>query len=392
METFIRAGLKKNSFTPIYIAAFLSAFHVFMLVYINSSFLSQFISEKAVGLLFIIGSFASITVFMIIPIILRLFGNYATIIIFTILEILVLFGIAFTGRAEIILPLFVAHWIIFQIMFINMDIFFESLQKKETDTGIKRGITMTIMNSALIMSILTIGFILKDGEFFKIYAVSAGILIPFLIVIFLKFRKFKDPVYKNFNAIRTLKRVWANKSIMNIFTAQLFLKFFFSWMVIYMPIYLHNYIGFDWPKISVIFTIMLLPFIIFEIPAGKIADIRLGEKELLSAGFIITAVFTMIIPFISTASFLIWTIILFLTRIGASLIEITTESYFFKHVKGDDADIISFFRITNPLSYIIGPIAAIITLQFLPFQYIFFVLGIIMLLGLKYSLTLKDTR
>ena len=118
---------------------------------------------------------------------------------------------------------------------------------------------------------------------------------------------------------------------------------------------------------------MLLPFIIFEIPVGKIADIHFGEKELLSAGFIITAIFTIIISFISIKSFILWAIILFATRVGASLIEITTESYFFKHVKGDDADIISFFRINSPLAYIAGPIAAIISLQFLPFQYIFLV-------------------
>jgi MFS family permease len=136
---------------------------------------------------------------------------------------------------------------------------------------------------------------------------------------------------------------------------------------------------------------MLLPFILIEIPAGKIADRWIGEKELLLAGFIIMALSTMVIPFIGTASFILWTTILFVTRIGASLVEIMTESYFFKHVKGDDANIISFFRMTRPLAYIAGPIAAIIALQFFPFQYIFLVLGIIMFLGLKYSLALKDT-
>jgi MFS family permease len=137
---------------------------------------------------------------------------------------------------------------------------------------------------------------------------------------------------------------------------------------------------------------MLLPFVLLEVPAGRIADKMWGEKELLSAGFIITALFTIIIPFLSAASFVLWTIILFATRTGASLIEITTESYFFKHVQGDDADVISFFRMTRPLAYIAGPISAMIALQFLQFQYIFLVLGIIMLFGLKYSLALKDTR
>jgi len=384
--------LRKNSFAAIYTAVFLSAFHAFILIYINSSFLNQFVSEKTVGALYIIGSLASIAVFIIIPIILRSLGNYLTLMIFAIFEMLVIFGMAFIKETAIIIPLFIAYWVASQIIFINIDIFFESYQKKESDTGVKRGVLMTIINSALVLSIFIVGFILKDSEFWKVYLASALALALFLFVIFIKFRKFKDLAYENFNILNTLKRIYKNKNITNIFIAQLFLKFFFSWMVIYMPIYLHDYIGFDWPKISIIFTIMLLPFIIFEIPVGKIADIHFGEKELLSAGFIITAIFTIIISFISIKSFILWAIILFATRVGASLIEITTESYFFKHVKGDDADIISFFRINSPLAYIAGPIAAIISLQFLPFQYIFLALGIIMFVGLKYSFALKDTR
>lgn len=392
MKTLIRNVSKKNAFMSIYIVTFLSAFHAFIVVYINSSFLNKFISNKAVGLLFIIGSLASIAALTIIPIILRRFGNYLTLVVFTALEIFILLGIAFIKETEIILPLFVAHLAVFQIMFINIDIFFESAQKKETDTGSKRGVIMTIVNSALIISVLFVGFILKDGEFWKIYLASAGVLIPFLFIILIKFKKFKDPVYENFKILDAFRKLKRSKSVLNIFMAQFFLKFFFSWMVVYMPIYLHDYINFDWPRISVIFTIMLLPFVLFEIPAGKIADKWLGEKELLSAGIIITALFTMAVPFISSASFFIWTGILFMTRVGASLTEIMTESYFFKHVREDDASIISFFRMTGPLAYIAGPIVAIIALQFLPFQHIFLVLGIITLLGLKYSFALKDTR
>ncbi len=392
MEIANRKLYKKSPFVTIYIATFLAAFHVFLMTYINSSFLSQFISEKSVGILFAIGSLASIAALIIIPIILRVLGNYLTIIGLTILEIFILLGMAFIKEAMVVIPLFVAHWVVFQLMFINMDVFFESSQKEESDTGSKRGILLTIINAALIFSILLVGFILKDSEFWRVYLTSVGILIPFLLIVLIKFRKFKDPVYESPKILNTIKKVRRSKPIRNIFISQLFLKFFYSWMVVYMPIYLHNHIGFDWPQISIIFTIMLLPFVLLEVPAGHLADKLWGEKELLSAGFIITALFTMIIPFIGVASFVLWTIILFATRTGASLIEITTESYFFKHVQGDDADVISFFRMTRPLAYIAGPIAAIVALEFLPFQYIFLVLGVIMLFGLKYAFALKDTR
>jgi MFS family permease len=375
-----------------YIATFLMAFHVALITYINSSFLSQFISEKSVGLLFVMGSIASIFAFVIIPIILGRFGNYLTILTLTIIEIFTLLGMTFIKQAFIVIPLFIAYWIIFQMMFISIDVFFENSQKKETDTGSRRGIIITIINLAYIISILMLGFILKDSEYWKVYLTSTAILIPFFLIILIKFKKFKDPVYEKHKILTTAKKVWSRKAIRNIFIAQIFLRFFYSWMIVYMPIYLHDYIGFDWSKISIIFTIMLLPFVLFQIPIGKAADKWWGEKEILSIGFVIMAIFTITIPFLSMPSFILWTIILFATRVGASMVEITTESYFFKHVKGDDADIISFFRMTGPFAYIIGPIAVIIALQFLSFQYIFLVLGIIMLFGLKYSFALKDTR
>jgi len=359
---------KKNIFGAIYTVGFLSALHVFMIVYINSSFLNQYISEEFVGLLYIIGSIMTISVLTIVPYILRNFGNYLTLVVFTLFEILILLGMTFIKEPAIIIPLFVAHWVIFQIMFINIDIFLETYQKKESSTGNTRGIFLTIINSSLMLAIVIVGFVLTDSDFWKIYLISAGILLPFLFVIFTKFRKFKDPVYENFRIWRTFKKFRTDKNISNIFMAQFILKFFFSWMVVYMPIYLHDYVGFEWQQIAVIFFIMLLPFILFEIPAGKLADKWIGEKELLSLGFIIMAFSTMVIPFIAIASFALWTGILFVTRIGASLVEITTESYFFKHVKGDDANIISFFRMTRPVAYIAGLLLLLLHFSFFRFN------------------------
>ena len=87
-----------------------------------------------------------------------------------------------------------------------------------------------------------------------------------------------------------------------------------------------------------------------------------------------------------------WATLLFITRIGASFVEVSTESYFFKQVNPDKSDVVSFFRISRPLSFIIAPILAVLTLQFIPFQYIFILIGSLMIIGTKYSLALNDTR
>ncbi|MEI6581237.1 MAG: MFS transporter, partial [bacterium] len=189
-----------------------------------------------------------------------------------------------------------------------------------------------------------------------------------------------------------LKVFIKNRHLSNIYTINFILKLFFSWMIIYTPIYLYEYMRISWDKIGLIFTIMLIPFVVLDFPLGKLSD-KLGEKKMLIYGFSIMAIFTLLIPFIPNSTIWVWALILFGTRVGAATIEIMSESYFFKTISEKRADEISFFRNTTPLSYIIGPLLAIPVLLFVPsFKYLFFILGIIILLGLLIALRLKDTK
>ena len=163
-------------------------------------------------------------------------------------------------------------------------------------------------------------------------------------------------------------------------------------MIIYTPIYLHEYMMFPWDKIGIIFGIMLLPFVVLDYPLGKLSD-KIGEKKMLLIGFVIIALSTLVIPLIKTNTLLVWSLVLLLTRIGAATIETMSESYFFKYVDVENAEAISFFRNTNPLSFILGPALAIPVLLYTPsFEYIFFVLGSILILGFWITLRLRDVR
>ncbi len=61
-------------------------------------------------------------------------------------------------------------------------------------------------------------------------------------------------------------------------------------------------------------------------------------------------------------------------------------------VDGSLADTISLFRVARPATYIATAAVATLTLEFLPLQWSFLVLALVMLWGLRYALTLKDTR
>jgi MFS family permease len=163
-------------------------------------------------------------------------------------------------------------------------------------------------------------------------------------------------------------------------------------MTIYTPIYLHNTIGFGWGEISIIFTIMLIPFIIFEFPLGKLADKKWGEKEMLIIGFIIMGISTASLVLFDEKNLIVWAIMLFITRIGASISEIMIETYFFKKVDDKDPEIVSMFRTTRPLSFLIAPIITIVGLSYTTDPYLFTILGAICLLTLYPVFTLKDTN
>lgn len=379
----------------LYIANFFFSLHFFFVVYINSSFLATYVGENLVGVLYIISATISITLFFSISQFLKKVGNYRALIVLTNLELLALLGIGIIGVPQIAVLFFVLHLTIVPIIFFNLDVFLQKSANKESDTGAVRGTFLTISSIAFIIAPLTVGTIVGEGSFQDVYLVSAMLLLPFLSIIAIKFKYFIDPTYHIITArslLPTLKKLKDKPNVSSIFLAHLLLRVFYIWILVYIPIYLSSHIGFSWPKIGLMLTLMLLPCVLFEFPLGKLADKFLGEKEIMVTGFIIMALSSISISLIATNSFIIWTIVLFMTRTGSTFTEITTESYFFKHVGSNDTEMISIFRMLRPLAYILSITAALISLSFLSMNYIFIVLGGLLLLGVPLGLKIEDTK
>ena len=328
----------------------------------------------------------------LLPKILKLLGNYSAVLILIALELLAFWTLAFVEQPIITAIAFLGYLLFYPLILVSFDIFLESITKNENDTGSVRGIFLTISNSALIVAPLTAGFLLNGDGFRNMYLIAGVFLIPLFIIIGRYFRGFNSPAHEQIKFRDTIKEFKKRDNLRNIFISHFTLKLFYSFMVIYTPLFLHNTIGFSFSEIGILFAIMLLPFAIFEIPLGKIADKFIGEKEILIIGFLIAGLSTITISFVTSSSFVFWAILLFITRTGASAIEITTESYFFKHVSGDDVDTISLFRILRPLGYIIGPVLGAIALSFVDIRFVFIIPGFIFLLGIISAYQIKDTK
>lgn len=383
--------MMKHNRKIIYLAGFLFSIPIALTSYINSSFLKEFMSAKEVSILYAIASLVTIVGMLEMPRILNKLGNRVSTLLFSLLCFCSLLLLSFGQSTVVVTSAFILFFVTSNFVFATLDIFIEDFSKN-TSVGTLRGLYLVVLNLAWVISQSISGSIIAKSSYQGLYILGAVFTGIMSLIFVFSLRNFIDPKYKKIPALHTFKLFMKNKKISKIYFINLILKFFFVWMIVYTPLYLHEYIGFSWQTIGPIFTIMLLPFVILMYPLGKLSD-KTGEKGMLIAGFLIITFFTMLIPFIKEPNFWIWAGILFGTRAGAATIEVMSESYFFKVVKEEDADLIAFFRNTAPLSFIIAPLIAIPVLIFVPtFSYIFFVLGAVLLIGLYITLRIKDVK
>lgn len=372
----------KKRLQLIYFGGFLSTVHIASIAYINSSFIKESIGSSALNILYIIGSVLSIILLSLAPLWTRKYGSIRIFLFFIALEILAVFSIASINTKILIIPMLLIYIAVGSVIYFFLDINLEQETKIESTTGNKRGILLTASNIAWVLSPLAFAFLITQNNFQKIYLLSGIALIPLFVIVGVFFKDTRKAPTIASNIFSVMRLLFTGGDKTRIIAVQFILNFFYSWMVIYLPLLLNKEIGFTWDKIGFIFTIMLLPFIIFELPAGILSDKKIGEKEILIVGLIIMFSATLIIPNLVAPLFLIWASVLFITRIGASLVEISSETYFFKHVKEDDTGFISLFRMVRPLSYIIAPIFALPIVHFFSYSASFYFLAFFTILGL----------
>jgi len=385
------SSLEKSKLFILYVLAFLFTLNTALPVYINSSFLTLYTGENLVGILYSISAILTIIVVIYIPLLLKRFGNFKTIWWVLILEVVTLVALSFSKNPYIIVGSFIINFITVALITLNMDIFIETFGTKK-EVGTIRGTYLTSANIAWIIVPLVISFVLTDGDYWKIYVLSILMSLPIIFLLYSNLHDFRDRRYVYTPFWRTLKQIMRNRDVSSAFIFSFLLSFFYALMVIYSPIYLHDHVGFSWENIGIIFTVMLLPFILLELPLGKLADKKYGEREMLIIGFIVIAFSTMFISFSENSSIMYWAILLFITRVGASIIEIMSETYFFKKVNDAQVEYVSIFRTMRPAAYLVSPIIGSLLISFVGIQNIFLVLGLIMLYGVRVTLAIKDTN
>lgn len=379
---------------PLYAVMLLLIFHSNVTIYLNSTYLSTYIPEASVGTIYTMGAAVSLILFLFISRVLHRVGNYRLIMSLLVLDFFAVLLIGTTSSAQVLILLFLVHYISLPLIFFNLDVFIEAkLDNIVSSTGTKRGLLLALSGFVAMVSPIIMGVTVSESaNFLFVYILSALSLIPIFFLLKINFKQFSDPPYSELDIFKALSQFWRKRNIRLVFLARLFLEIFFAFTVIYYPIYLTQEIGLSWESFGVIMGIALSAYMILEYPVGVLADNYIGEKEMMATGFLIITLTVAATSFITSASVVLWAGVMFMSRVGASMVEATTESYFFKKTSSSDAQVISFFRATRPLSYVLGALGASFALVFLPFNLLFIAAAFAMVPAMFLVSNLEDTK
>ncbi len=377
----------------LYGLSFLFSLHIALSAYVNSMFLTHIMSEDYVGILYAAASIITLLLLSETSVILKYLGNRRFVLWMLFINMFSLIGMIASHNPYIIGGSFIGLFVTNMLVFFSLDIFIEHFGDPAT-IGKTRSLYLTIGNVAWLVSpLITSILITQDGGYIAIYVIALIMCCVTILGFLLSVRKFSDRTYTKTPFLETYRYLKTNTHMLSITILDFILQFFYVWMIIYTPIYLHTRMGFGWDKLGVIFTIMLIPFVIFEFPVGILIDkYHIKKRDLLMLGFAIMAGSTLSITYVTTRDIAVWAMILFLTRTGAAIVESTSEIYFFTHVTEEDAFLLGIFRDMSPISYIVAPLVATMVFYFLPFRYLFVVLTVIILCAFYYIRRLKHNH
>lgn len=385
----------RRVFWIIYIMNFFWSAAFALPLYIQSSFIESIVGIKYVGLVLALSTSTTLVAMIILPYFLKKFHNFKVTFVVSLLVFLVTSLIYFVSDSWK-LVFYVCYIALMTLLVICFDIFLERVST-DGETGRVRTIKLLFINVAILISPWISGNLVGRFNSFELVFLIAGIsflIIPFLMMLRKKELDDREVSYRQRN-LKSLKKVFkTHPNITRSVFVEFSLRFFYATMVLYIPIYLYENIGFDWPTIGWIFTIMLLPFVLLQIPAGRIADKYIGEKEMIVGGIVVMIIFSGVVAVLDSYSPWVWAGILLLTRVGASVLEAMNEVFFFKHVETNDADLIDVFRDIRPVGWLSASLVSFVLLTVFPGNIpdVVWFMIFVLVLALYPAARLKDTK
>ncbi|MDD4412653.1 MAG: MFS transporter [Patescibacteria group bacterium] len=389
-----RKKINKKGIAVIYLLGFAISLSDSVSGYVQSSFLSNSFNTSTIGAIMALSALLTVFASFLYPKLIAKLNNQPTTLFVSFIVMVTSLILAFSNIKPVIITAFIIRYVGLILLLVNLDIFLEN-KSDDKHTGAIRSKYLTITNIAWLMSPILMGKLIKTTDYSNIFNFSFAILAIVIIFTILFKKSIAEKEKYDWHEIeikQTLKTIWEKINLRRVFIAALALQIFYAIAVLYVPIKLNQELGLSWSSISIIFIFMLLPFIIFQYPAGLIADKYLGEKEMMIGGSIILILASIIIAKLTSTSVFAWSLALFFSRVGAAIYETMQETYFYKHVDSSDISLITMFRQTRPAGWLIGSLIAFVFLSFITISQLFYIVAFIFVLNLFNLAFLKDTK
>lgn len=357
-------------------------------------YLSTFISTVYLGVAISLGGVVATILFFFLPRLVRRFGAQQLALYFAFTELIMLFAVA-SAPSTIISAVLVILVISLQpLIYYQFDLLLEATVDNESTTGRVRTFFMTGGNIGSLVAPLLIGTLMVHADSYMfVFFAAAATMMP-LIALLSVHRLPKGAAPTTAQIKDTVTCITCNRDLSAVTVSHLILYFFYVWAPFYVPLYLHGVIGIPWSTLGWMFSIMLIPYILIEYPAGWLADNIFGDKEMMLLGFLIMGLSLGAVGFISSST-APWLIILILmgTRTGAALVESMTEGHFFRRVSEQNIVSVSIFRGVWPAADIIAPLIGSVIFYIDGYQLFFLITGAFVgTAGIISTLFIRDFR
>ncbi len=370
------------------VVSFLFGFTDAVLVYVLSSYFKEVTGTDNVSLVYLLAFSVVLVSLFFLHDLIRKLGK-------SMLLFMLLFASIITNAVLILFDpswftvlMLMIHLVVSNLIWVNIDVILETFSE-DGKSGRIRGLHLTIVNLGWLLAPFLSTRILSNFGFSGIFLVGLTMYSVIFVVALLGLRHVNHRFKERITPREILRKIRQKNDILHIYAIAFAIEFFYAAMIVYTPLYLLK-IGFDWDAIGIMFTLMLVPFVLIQYPLGVLADKRLGEKEMLIGCLLLMIVSTVYLPFIVSGSLWVWAFALFMTRIGAAGADILRDSYFYKRVGPSDVDIIAFFRTARPVANITAAIVIGSTLLFASLPMVFFIAAFVLLLSLIPAVLLVD--
>ena len=370
--------------------SFLFGFAQTLLIYVTSDYFSEALGSKNVSTFYFIVYVIALIGLLNMHKVIKNLGKSTSFFLFFFVQICFLAFLTFVQPSLLGIILLMLYIVANYFSWVVLDVIIEDYSE-DKKSGRIRGFHLMVLGAGVLIGPFVSTTILSNVGFNGLF-IATIVLNAIMFIVGLVGLSGVNGKFRGNLTIRDIgMKILTNRDVLNIYIISLALEAFYALMIVYSPLYLLS-IGLSWQQIGIVFTIMLIPFVVLEYPVGFLADKKFGEKEMIIAGLLIMVVSSASIFFLHTKSILIWALVLLATRVGAATVETLRDSYFYKKIDGRDVDLISFFRTTRSVAYIVATGFSAMLLVVASMKYIFLLIAVMVFVGLYPAIKLVDNK